>query len=108
MEIDELRSRYLVATSRIANAAQRRGDMPLALSLRAHELPVAIKAGDFATALVLFEDLSEQYEAADEPEPWLVNSLSWASGQFADHLRDRPNPTEYAPPNGRAVHDDFR
>jgi hypothetical protein len=42
MEIDELRARYLVATSRIATAAQRRGDMPLALSLRAHELPVAI------------------------------------------------------------------
>jgi hypothetical protein len=91
VDVDELRARYLAATSKIADSAHRRGDSRLALSLRAHELSVAINAGDFSTALVLFEDLSEQYQAADQPEPWLVNSLSWASGKFADHLRDRPN-----------------
>jgi hypothetical protein len=90
MTAEELRDRYLAATAKIVDAAQRRGDARLSLPLRAHELSVALNAGDFAAALPVFEDLAAQYETMEQPEPWLVNSLTWASGRFADHFRERP------------------
>ena len=89
MDTAELRTRYLFATSKIAESAKARGDFALSLPLRAHELSVALNANDFAAALPVFEELTEYYVTAEHPEPWLVNSLSWASGKFADHLRDR-------------------
>jgi len=87
---DELRDRYLAATAKIVESAQRRGDQDLSLPLRAHELSVALNAGDYWAALPVFEELTAHYVTADQPEAWLVNSLSWASSKFADHLRERP------------------
>jgi hypothetical protein len=93
MNIQELRERYLTATSRVVNSAQRRGDASLSLPLRAHELSVALNAGDYDAALPAFEELSDHYVAAEQPEQWLINSLSWASGRFAEHFRERSGPT---------------
>jgi hypothetical protein len=85
-----MRARYLSSTAKIVESAQRRGDQEMTLPLRAHELSVALNSGDYAAALPVFEELCDYYVSAEHPEPWLVNSLTWASGLFADHLRERP------------------
>jgi hypothetical protein len=62
---------------------------------------VALNAGNYAAAMPAFEELTAYYVAAENPEPWLVNSLSWASGKFADHFRERPQPVaEYGDRSG--------
>lgn len=90
----DLWDRLQSAVSKVATRTEELGDSKNAFGLWTNALTAAINAGDFEEAIRLYEKVSEKYTAMENPDAWMTNVISSATGRLVALARQRSGDTD--------------